>query len=73
MDQKKLRIWAFFTHCQRLSSYQNFHTFNPFEPSVAFHIEISYLIRSTNQITGLCVKIQSGLKLVDSDSTNQGQ
>ena len=35
---------------------------NPFQPSVAFHIETSYLICPANQMTGFCMKCNSGLR-----------
>ena len=39
------------------------HSFmNPFESSVAFHLEISHLICSANQITGFYTKYNTGLK-----------
>ena len=46
---------------------QQFRTllFNPFGPSAAFHIEISHLICTTNQMAGLCVNGNTGLKWVN--------
>ena len=37
---------------------------NPFQPSVAFHMETSYLICTANQMTGFHMKCNTGLKLV---------
>ena len=39
----------------------NYHI-NPFQPSVAFHIETCHLICSANQMTGLYIKCNTGLK-----------
>ena len=39
--------------------------FNPSQPSVAFHIETSHLIYTANQMTGLYMKCNSGLKWVN--------
>ena len=39
-------------------------TFNPFLPSVAFHIGTSHLICSVNQISGFYMKYNTGLKWV---------
>ena len=38
--------------------------FNPFQPSVAFHIETNHLICLGNQMTGFYVKCNTGLKWV---------
>ena len=38
---------------------------NPFQPSVAFHIETSHLISKANQMTGFYVKCNTGLKWVN--------
>ena len=35
---------------------------NPFQPSVAFHVETSHLIRNANQTTGFYMKCNNGLK-----------
>ena len=40
--------------------------FNPSQPSVAFHIETSHLIYTTDQMTGFFMKSNSGLKWVNS-------
>ena len=37
---------------------------NPFERSVAFHIEISHLICTENQMNGFYMKCNTGLKWV---------
>ena len=39
---------------------------NPLQPSVAFHIETSHLICTTNQISGFYIKCNAGLKWVNS-------
>ena len=39
--------------------------FNPFQPSAAFHIEISHLFGSAKQMTGFYVKPNTGLKWVE--------
>ena len=44
--------------------------FNPFQPSVGFHIETNHLICSSNQITGFYMKFNTRLKWVDLFSTN---
>ena len=36
--------------------------FNPFQPSVAFHIKTSHLIFNANQMTGFFMKWNTGLK-----------
>ena len=36
-----------------------------FQPSVAFYIETSHLIYYTNQMTDVCIKYNTGLKLVN--------
>ena len=41
--------------------------FNPFQPSVAFHIETSHLICCANQMTGFYMKRNTGLKWVKGD------
>ena len=38
--------------------------FNPFQPSIAFHMETSHLFCSTKQVTGFCMKTNTGLKRV---------
>ena len=38
---------------------------HPFHPTVAFHIETSHLICAVNQITGFCIKCNTGLKWVN--------
>ena len=38
--------------------------FNPFHPSVAFHIETSHLICTANQMTGFYIKRNTGLKWI---------
>ena len=38
--------------------------FNPFQPSIAFHIETSHLICTTNQMTGCYMKCKAGLKCI---------
>ena len=38
---------------------------NPFQPSVAFHIETSHLICSVKQMTGCYTKRKTGLKWVN--------
>ena len=40
--------------------------FNPFQPSVAFHIETSHLICTANQMTGFYLECKTGLKWVNS-------
>ena len=41
----------------------NFYVYNPYHPSVAFHIETSHLICSVNQMTGFYMKFNfTGLK-----------
>ena len=40
-----------------------FHV-NPFQPSVAFHIETSHLFCRAKQITGFYMKCNTGLKWV---------
>ena len=35
---------------------------NPFQPSVAFHIETSHLICNANQMTGFYIECNTGLK-----------
>ena len=35
---------------------------NPFQPSVAFHIETSHLICKANEMNGFCMKCNTGLK-----------
>ena len=42
-----------------------FSAINPFQPSVAFHIETSHLISSANQITGFSMKYNTGQKWVN--------
>ena len=37
---------------------------NPFQPIVAFHIETSPLICSTNQMTSFYIKCNNGLKWI---------
>ena len=37
---------------------------NPFQPSVAFHIEISHLIFNENQVTDFYMECNTGLKWV---------
>ena len=39
--------------------------FNPYQPSIAFHIETSHLICRTNQMTGFYMKCKTGLKWVN--------
>ena len=39
--------------------------FNQFQPSVAFHIETSHLFCRAKQITGLYMKLNTGLKWVN--------
>ena len=39
--------------------------FNPFQPSVAFHLETSRLTCTTNQMTGFYMKYNTGLKWVN--------
>ena len=39
--------------------------FNPFQPSVAFHIETSHLICSANQMTGFYMKFRTKLKWIN--------
>ena len=34
----------------------------PFQPSVAFYVETSHLICSANQVNGVCMKCNTGLK-----------
>ena len=41
-------------------------TFNPFQSRVAFHIGTGHLIYTANQMTGFCVKCNTGLKWVKS-------
>ena len=38
---------------------------SPFQPSVAFHLEISHLICTANQVTGFYMKCNTGLKWVN--------
>ena len=38
---------------------------NPFQPSIAFHVETSHLICFANQITGFYMKCNNGLKWVN--------
>ena len=38
---------------------------NPFQPNVAFHIEISYMICIANQMTGFIMKSNTRLKWVE--------
>ena len=38
--------------------------FNPFQPSIAFHIETSHLFCRANQVTGFYIKHNTGLKWV---------
>ena len=38
--------------------------FNSFQPSIAFHMETSHLFCSTKQVTGFCMKTNTGLKWV---------
>ena len=38
---------------------------DPFQSSVAFHIDTSHLFCSAKQMTGFCMKHNPGLKLVD--------
>ena len=38
---------------------------NPFQPSVAFHIETSQLICTANQMNGFFMECNTGLKWVD--------
>ena len=42
----------------------NFQKFNPFRSNVAFNTETSHLIRAVNQMTGLYMKCDNGLKWV---------
>ena len=35
---------------------------NPFQPSVTFHIETRHLFSSAYQVTGFCMKRNTGLK-----------
>ena len=39
-------------------------SFNPFQPSVAFHIETSHLFCSGKQMTDFYIKRNNGLKLI---------
>ena len=57
-----------FSHQLTLSKGNAFFlwSFNPFQPSVVFHIETSHLICTANQITGFYVKCNPGLKWVKS-------
>ena len=41
--------------------------FNPFQPSVAFHIETSHLFSSVKQMTGFYIKCNIGLEWVNSE------
>ena len=52
--------------------YNDFHNrnhndlvINPFQPSVAFLVETRHLICNTNQVTGFCMKCNTGLKWVN--------
>ena len=48
------RNWATDLQCKSLEFFLRARKFgaNPFQPSVAFHIETSYMICKTNQVTG---------------------
>ena len=39
---------------------------NPFQPSVAFHVETSHLFSRAKQMTGFYIKCSTGLKCVNS-------
>ena len=41
------------------------NAFNPFQPSVAFHVETSYLFCCAKQVTGFYMKCSTGLTLVN--------
>ena len=41
------------------------YSVNPFQPSVAFYIETSYLICRANRMTGFYMKCNTGLKWVN--------
>ena len=43
---------------------------NLFQPSAPFHAEIIYLICSTSQVTGICMKYNTGLKWVNKGLTS---
>ena len=47
-----------------LSSRKSQNVLIPFQSSFAFHIEISHLICNANQMTGFCVKCNTGLQWV---------
>ena len=42
-----------------------FSPFNPFQPSVAFHIETSHLFCRAKEMTGYYIKRNTGLKWVN--------
>ena len=44
---------------------------NPFQPSIAFHIETSHFISAANQITGFYMKCKTGMKWVKNNWLNQ--
>ena len=46
-------------------SYRIFALINHFQTIVAFHVETSHLICYTNQVTGVCMKCNTGLKWVN--------
>ena len=49
--------------CYRLSDERG-DQINPFQPSVAFHIETSHLICIASKMTGFYIKCNTGLKWV---------
>ena len=50
-----------------LYQYPFFGDFNPFQPSVAFHIETIHLICSASKMTGFYLKLNTGLKWINND------
>ena len=46
-------------------------SFNPFQSSVAFHIETSHLICIANQMTGVYMECSTGLKRVNKQNKIQ--
>ena len=52
------------------NTYKRLPSFNPFQLSVALHIETSYLICNVSQMTGFYMKCNIGLKWVNPFQTN---
>ena len=77
--KKLLFLWKKKCNCQKdelvyrnmIGCFQKwFRLFNPFQSSVAFHIETSDLTCIANQMTGFYMRWKTGLKLVNRILTN---